>query len=81
MRYVDGCELKGLFSEAWFKRNVFFGERLFARKIVLPVRFVEVKGEAAKSCAPEKNNTQRRRRTRSKTCRQHDPRRYKHEAI
>jgi hypothetical protein len=39
MRYADGCESKGLFSEARFKRNVFFGERLFARKIALPVRF------------------------------------------
>jgi hypothetical protein len=48
MRYVDGCELKGLFSEARFKRNVFLGERLFARKIALPVRFAEVKEEAAK---------------------------------
>jgi hypothetical protein len=49
MHCVDGCELKGLFSEARLKRNVFFDERLLARKIALPVRFAEVKEEAAKS--------------------------------
>jgi hypothetical protein len=35
--------------EVPLKRNVFIGECPFARKITLPVRFAEVKEEAAKS--------------------------------
>jgi hypothetical protein len=40
------------------KRNVFSLPYLCARKIALPVRFAEVKGEAAKpSCRKKQNST------------------------
>jgi hypothetical protein len=57
MRYVDGCELTRQFLEVPLKRNVFFYNRHFICKIVLPVRFAEVKAEAAKPTDPEKQNS------------------------
>ncbi len=41
-------------QEVRLERNIFFGECYFARKIALPVRFAEVKGEAAKSTCRRK---------------------------
>jgi hypothetical protein len=54
MRYVDGCELTRQFLEVPLQRNVFIAECPFARKIALPVRFAEVKEEAAKATYPRK---------------------------
>lgn len=77
MRYVDGCELKEPFSDARLERNVFSSDRFLVRKIVLPVRFAQVKEEAAKPNSRRKTKPKRRRGTRSKARRQHDPPEYK----